>query len=109
MDQTLVIITLLGMAAVTYVPRLLPLWALSSRSLPPLVATWLHYVPVAILAAMLLPSLILVENRIDLSTNNGFLWGAIPALLIAWKTRSLFGSVVAGMLTVAVLRLLGVA
>jgi branched chain amino acid efflux pump len=109
MDETIVIVTLLGMAVVTYVPRLVPLWALSSRSLPPLVVTWLRYVPVAVLAAMLLPSLVIAEQRINLSTGNIFLWGAIPAFLMAWKTRSLFGAVVAGMLTVAILRLMGVA
>ena len=109
MDQTLVIATLLGMAMVTYVPRLLPLWVLSSRSLPPLVVTWLRYVPVAVLAAMLLPSLVIADQNINVSIDNIFLWAAIPAFLMAWKTQSLFGAVVAGMFTVAVLRLMGAA
>ena len=109
MDQTVVIVTLLGMAVVTYVPRLLPLWVLSSRSLPPPVVTWLRYVPVAVLAAMLLPSLVIADQQLNLSVGNIFLWAAIPAFLMAWKTRSLFGAVVAGMLTVAVFRLMGAA
>ena len=109
MDQTVVIVTLLGMAVVTYVPRLLPLWVLSSRSLPPLVVTWLRYVPVAVLAAMLLPSLVITDQNINLGFGNIFLWAAIPAFLMAWKTRSLFGAVVAGMLAVAVFRLMGAA
>ena len=109
MDQTVVIVTLLGMAVVTYVPRLLPLWVLSSRSLPPPVVTWLRHVPVAVLAAMLLPSLVIADQQLNLSVGNIFLWAAIPAFLMAWKTRSLFGAVVAGMLTVAVFRLMGAA
>jgi len=108
MDQRVVLVTLLGMAVVTYVPRLLPLWILSSRSLPPLVVTWLRYVPVAVLAAMLLPSILVSDQRVNLDVSNIFLWAAAPTLLVAQKTRSLFGSVVAGMLVVALLRLLGV-
>jgi branched-subunit amino acid transport protein len=94
------------MAVVTYVPRLLPVWFLSSRSLPRLVVAWLRYVPVAVLAAMLIPSLVVQEGRIDVGINNLFLWAAIPTFLVAQKTRSLFGPVIVGMLLVAAARFL---
>jgi branched-subunit amino acid transport protein len=109
MDQRIVFLTLLGMTVVTYVPRLVPLWFLSSRSLPAVVVSWLRHVPVAVLAAMLLPSILISDQQVNLDLSNTFLWACIPTLLVAWKTRSLFGSVVAGMVTVAVLRLVGVA
>ncbi len=101
MDQKVIFLTILGMAFVTYVPRLVPVYFLSSRSLPPLVVAWLRYVPVAVLAAMLFPSLLVQEGQIDLGLDNLFLWAALPTLLVAWKTRSLFGSVVVGMIVVA--------
>jgi branched-subunit amino acid transport protein len=101
MDQNEIFLTIIGMGLVTYGPRLLPTLALASRSLPPLVVAWLRYVPVAVLAAMLLPSILLPEESIDLRFSNLFLWAAIPTLLVGWKTRSLFGSVVVGMLLVA--------
>ncbi len=104
MDQKIIFLTILGMASVTYIPRLLPVWLLSSRSLPPLVIAWLRYVPVAVLAAMLLPSIAIQEHRIDLGLNNLFLWAAFPTLLVAWKTRSLFGSVLVGVIVVAMVR-----
>lgn len=97
---------MVGMLVVTYVPRVLPVWVLTSKPLPPLVVAWLRYVPVAVLAALLLPALIVTENRLDLSLGNLFLWAAIPTFIIAWKTRSLFGPVVVGMLIVAVVRFL---
>ena len=50
MEQEIVFLTLLGMLAVTYVPRVLPVLMLSSRRLPPAVVAWLRYVPVAVLA-----------------------------------------------------------
>jgi branched-subunit amino acid transport protein len=105
MDQTTVFLTLIGMNLVTYIPRLLPVWALASKSLPKVIVDWLRYVPVAVLAAMLLPSLLVSDGRVDLTPSNMFLWAAIPTLVVAWKRRSLFGSVVVGMLVVALARL----
>ena len=107
MDQETILITILGMGAVTYLPRLLPVLLLSSKKLPPLVETWLRFVPVAVLSAMLLPSLIIKDDALDFSSSNLFLWAAIPTFLVAWKTRSLFGSVIVGMSAVALARYLG--
>ncbi len=107
MDQKIIFFTILGMALVTYLPRLLPVWLLSSRSLPPLVTAWLRFVPVAVLSAMLLPSLLLDGKQIDLGAGNLYLIAAIPTLLVAWKTRSMFAAVIVGMLVVAAGRFLG--
>ena len=107
MDQKIILITILGMGVVTYLPRLLPVLLLSSKTLPPLVETWLRYVPVAVLSAMLLPSLIVNDDALDFSSSNLFLWAAIPTFLVAWKTRNLFGSVIVGMAVVALARYLG--
>ena len=95
-----------GMALATYIPRLLPVYFLSSRSLPPLAVAWLRYVPVAVLAAMLFPSLLVQEGQVVLGPTNIFLWAALPTLLMAAKTRSLFGSGVVGMVLVATARFL---
>jgi len=43
----------LGCALVTALPRVLPLVALSRLQLPPWLAGWLRYVPIAVLAALL--------------------------------------------------------
>lgn len=106
MDQQTITLTIIGMAFVTYLPRLLPLWLLTSRTLPPLVIAWLRYVPVAVLAALLLPSLVVQDGTLDLSPRNLYLWAAFPALAVALKTRSFFGTVVTGMAIVAAARYL---
>ena len=108
MDQRAIFITILGMGVVTYLPRLLPILLLSSKKLPPPVVAWLRCVPVAVLSAMLLPSLIVNDARLDFSGSNLFLWAAIPTFLVAWKTRSLFGSVIVGMAVVAIARYFGI-
>jgi branched-subunit amino acid transport protein len=106
MDSQAVLLTMVGMLAVTYLPRVLPLWFFASRRLPVVVVSWLRYVPVAVLAAMLLPSLVVAEGQLDLELQNLYLWAAVPTFVIAWKTRSLFGSVIIGMLVVAGIRYL---
>lgn len=104
MAETNILITLLGMALVTYLPRLIPAWLLRDKQLPPFLVAWLRFVPVAVLAALLLPSLLIEGNQINLSTSNLYLWAAIPAGWVAWKKKSLFGTVIVGMLVVAIAR-----
>ena len=76
----------------------LGLWAIE------MLVAWLRYVPVAVLAAMLFPALLVQDGQIDLGLNNLFLWAAFPTLLVAWKKQSLFGAVIVGMVVVAVAR-----
>jgi branched-subunit amino acid transport protein len=106
MDRTTLCLTILGMGAVTYLPRLLPLWLLASRRLPRPVVVWLRYVPVAVLAAMLAPALILQEGQLAIRLGNLFLWAAVPTSLVAWRRRSMFSAVIVGMAVVALARLL---
>lgn len=105
-NQTL-LITIIGMALVTYLPRLFPALLLRGRSLPPFLTAWLRYIPAAVLAALLLPELILESGNLNLAWDNLYLWAAIPSALVAWKWKSLFGTVLTGMAFVALARLLG--
>ena len=106
MDQKLIFFTLVGMLLVTYVPRFLPLFFLANRSLPNVVHRWLGYVPSAVLAAMLFPSLFVKNKQLFLSFDNLYLMAAIPTFFLAWKSKSLFGTVITGMVLVAGVRFL---
>lgn len=100
-----------GMALVTVLPRLIPILLLSDRKLPPVVERWLALIAPAILSALLLPELLLDRGTTPatllLSTSNTFLLAGVPTFLVAWKTKSLFGTVTVGLVTVALLRLAG--
>ena len=105
------IVLIAGMTLVTYLPRVLPLWLLSSRQLSPAVMRWLEMVPPAVLAALLAPSLFLRTGddgaeRLFLGLDNVFLLASVPAFLVAWRARSFFGTVAMGMASVALCRLL---
>ena len=78
MSEGTVLITLLGMALVTYLPRLLPAWFLRGKQLPAFVKSWLKYVPVAVLAALLLPSLMVEDGGLNLDWNNLYFVGFHP-------------------------------
>ncbi|MHB8135499.1 MAG: AzlD domain-containing protein [Anaerolineaceae bacterium] len=104
MAEKTIVFTLIGMAVVTYLPRLLPAWFLRNRKLPAFVVAWLKYVPVAVLSALLLPSLLIQDKQINFVPGNLYLWAAIPAIWVAWRKKSLFGTVITGMLVVALAR-----
>lgn len=92
------ILLVLAMGIVTYLPRMLPLVLLSRRQLPAWFAEWLELIPVAILSALIAPTLFAHSSPRTLSLGKPELIAAIPTLLFALKTRSLAGTVVIGML-----------
>lgn len=100
-----VLLLFLGMGLVTYLPRMLPLVVLSRFQLPPLLLRWLEYVPVSVLSALLVKELLLTGGSLPTSLWHPPLLAAIPAFLVAALTRSLMGTVLAGMLAMALLRL----
>lgn len=106
MEQEKIFQIILGMTIVTYLPRLLPAWFLSKRTLPLAVQIWLRYVPISVIGAMLIPNLLLQESSLQFNTDNLYLLGAIPTIAVSLITRSLFLTVLAGILFVTGLRLL---
>jgi branched-subunit amino acid transport protein len=99
------LLTILAMGMVTYMPRLMPLQLLASRKLPQPVEAWLKLVPVAVLAALVLPSVPLPVASQGAESDSLFLWASVATVLVAWRTRSLLGSVAVGVGTVALARL----
>ena len=97
-----------GMAFVTVIPRVLPIWLLSDRRLSPIMDRWLALIAPAILSALLFPELLLNRSQSPAVlmpfTSNVYLPAAIVSFITAWKTKSLFCTVVMGGAAVAFLR-----
>jgi len=102
MDDKLVFLTICGMGAVTYLPRLLPMLLLSGRRLSPWIARWLSFVPATVLAALLAPGLLCQDGALYIKLDNYFLLAAIPTFWVAWQFKSFFGTVATGMGLVAI-------
>lgn len=92
------ILMIAGMGLVTYIPRWLPLFSLTRLKLPELVIEWLDLIPVAILSALLIPALLTAGEPRHLDLLQPKLFVAIPTFLFAFKTKSLGGTVIFGML-----------
>jgi len=102
-----IVLAIFLMALVTYLPRFLPLLILSRRRLPSDLETWLSFVPVAVLAALLGPALFAPEGELSWDpAQNLFLLAALPTFLAALVSRNLFITVLTGMGSMALLRFL---
>ncbi|MGT2907475.1 AzlD domain-containing protein [Streptococcus dentiloxodontae] len=94
---------LLGFA-VSWIPRVAPVVLVKYKGLPNLVVRFLKYLPVSILFALTLSSL--MEERIG---NFPMLKGlevlaALPTFWVAFRTKNLLYAVVTGIACMAVLR-----
>ena len=87
-----------GMVAVTFGSRYAGL-ALRTE-LPAFWVRFLHFVPIAVFAALVTPSL---EG--DLGEGEIRVIGAVATVLVAWRTRNLGLSIAAGMIAFWVLRI----
>lgn len=93
-----------GAGLATYLIRSIPLALRLTRPIPPRLARYLDALPVAILAALVGPAILVPRGALT--------GGAEPAaalaviLVVAWR-RNLLAGVIAGVLTVAALRALG--
>ena len=100
-----VLATVIGMMLVTYLPRMLPIVVLSRVRLPEWFGRWLSFVPVAVLSALLVPSILVKDGAVWVAPENKPLLAALPTFLIALKTRNLFASVLAGLAVIITLNL----
>jgi branched-subunit amino acid transport protein len=96
-----------GMTLVTLMPRIIPLLTLPGMKMPRIVERWFGNIAPAILAALLLPELLLdrtIPASPAVSASNPYLLASLPAFLVAWKTKNLFAAVMAGITALAAIR-----
>jgi branched-subunit amino acid transport protein len=94
---------LLGGMAVTYATRLAFILLLPYERIPAWVRRSLRLVPSAVLAALIMPELLLPGGSFDLSLGNERLLAGALAWVVAWRTRSAWLTVACGMLALFVL------
>ncbi|MBY4962923.1 AzlD domain-containing protein [Streptococcus suis] len=106
MIKTSVLLIILASALVTWVPRVLPFVLTQNKSLPPKLVKFLSFLPITIIFALTLssimdekvgslPSLLPVESL-----------ALLPTFLVVLRTKNILLAVVVGVLTTATLRLL---
>lgn len=65
----------------------------------------LHYVPPAVLSAIVFPELLLPNGTLNLSLENTRLLAGLVAILVAWFSKNTLITILAGMLALFLLKL----
>jgi branched-subunit amino acid transport protein len=74
--------------------------------IPETVRRALHYVPPAVLSAIVFPELFLSSGALDISLGNHRLLAGVVAILVAWFSRNTLVTILAGMIALFLLRFL---
>ena len=91
------VLLIIGMTAVTFIPRYGVLALLGRLEMPKPIFRALRYVPVTVLSAIIFPDLFLKNGNLNLVPGNSFLAAGIFAVLVSWRTKNLLLTIVLGM------------
>jgi len=95
MNEVLLVV---GMALVTFAVRYPVLVLVGKIPLPDRVFRALRYVPPAVLTAIIVPAVLIPDNKtVDFSPTNSYLVAGVISALIAWRTKNLLLTIVLGM------------
>ncbi|HJT59003.1 MAG TPA: AzlD domain-containing protein [Ktedonobacteraceae bacterium] len=95
-NDALALLTILGMALVTYLTRAGGLWLMSFVTPSPRVEAWLRQIPGAVLVAIIAPTVLASSIAETLAS--------LFAILVAWRTKNVLAAMIAGVAMVWILR-----
>ncbi len=99
------VVMLLG-GLLTFGMRLSFIYLLGRANVPDAARRALRFVPPAVLSALVLPELLMPSGYLDVGPLNHRWLAGLVAILVAWRTRSILLTILAGMLVLLVLQLL---
>lgn len=97
------IIMLIG-GLITFGMRFSFIFLFGKFHIPETVRRALHYVPPAVLSAIVFPELFLRDGTLDLSFGNYRLLAGLVAMIVAWFTKNTLITILVGMIALFVLR-----
>jgi len=97
-------LTILAVGVLTYATRLSFILLLGQREISPRTQQALRFVPPAVLSALIFPQLLLPNGTWDLSLGNERLIAGMVASAVAWRTKNVVATIVAGMVTLLFLQ-----
>jgi len=90
------LVLLLG-GLITFGMRFSLIYMFGRFEIPETMRRALHYVPPAVLSAIIFPELFFHANHFDLSLGNTRLLAGLVAILMAWYTKNTLLTIIAGM------------
>ena len=104
--MTIWLVVLLG-GLVTFGMRFSFVWLLGRLEVPETMRRALHYVPPAVLSAIVFPELFLRDNHLDLSLGNSRLLAGLVAIAVAAWTKNSLLTILLGMAALVLFQVLG--
>ena len=95
-NDTPALLTILGMALVTYITRAGGLWLMSFVTPSPRVEAWLRQIPGAVLVAIAAPTVLASSLSETLAS--------LVTVLVAWRTKNVLVAMIVGVAAVWILR-----
>ena len=90
-------ITMFAVGILTFGIRISFILLLDRWQPPAVIQRSLRFVPVAVLTAIIVPELVLPGGTLDLSLGNLRLFAGIVAIFVAWQTKNIIWTIIAGM------------
>ena len=97
------LVMLLG-GLITFGMRFSFIYLFGRFEIPEVLRRALHYVPPAVLSAIVFPEILMSQNRLALSLENDRLLAGLVAVLVAWFTKNTLLTILAGMAALLILQ-----
>ena len=101
-----ILVIIFSFFIVTFATRFGCVALFRQTKMPVWLERWLRHIPTAILTALIIPALILPKGQVDITLHNHYLLAGILAAIVAYKSRNIVSTIVLGMGTMIVLRLI---
>lgn len=99
------LVMLLG-GLITFGMRFSLIYLFGRFHIPETMRKALHYVPPAVLSAIIFPELFLSQGALNLSPDNTRLLAGLVAIAVAWFTKNTLITIIVGMIVLFLLQLL---
>lgn len=91
---------------ITFLMRFSLIYLFGKFHVPETMRKALHYVPPAVLSAIIFPELFLHDDKLFLSLDNQRLLAGVVAILVAWWSKNILLTIIAGMVALFILQIL---
>lgn len=99
------LVMLLG-GLITFGMRFSLIYLFGRFHIPETMRKALHYIPPAVLSAIIFPELFLSQGALNLSPDNTRLLAGLVAIAVAWFTKNTLITIIVGMIVLFLLQLL---
>jgi len=99
-------LTMIIVGLLTFGIRLSFIFLFGRRPIPARVRRGLEFVPPAVLSAIIFPELLMPGGTLDISLGNLRLLAGLVASLVAWRTRNVVVTIIAGVASLLIIQVL---